>query len=464
MKKITLSVAIILLLNISNTTPLSADMLESSKEYAKKAMFWKNEKIEYDFKHIYPKAFYKKSYFAPTAITVAVVGAIGVSYFTAGTGAPAAAAGVSTFASSLVGGGAGSYLAGLAAFGSYFGGGMVLGGAILNGIVLGSVAGGTLSLANMTIQQKAEATALITAMSMDGIVYFKNPETGLNEYRVRLEIPKNMGSEEVERLVDNIHESNEELVDALKDGDNTKQKVISESIKLYVNSAIELLEKKLSDSEFTQEDIIVLSIIAWREGNFELFDNAMSKMVNFKADNKGFVNYLLALNSLRKSDTKQAIVYLDKSIEENNYTLEQVVLKINILANTDFLKNQSKIEKLLQFGVDYFDSNMYATFLNLTSLYYRVGTVYFSNKKYTKAKEYYQKSFDELGLLQKNFFGKQLKHTIELAIANSLYSNEKKIKADKVYYRIIDDIDEEDGLMELDKIKKSYLGNNSKSL
>lgn len=462
MKKLSLSMTTALFLSISHPITLKADWIDTSKEYANKVNFWKNEKNEYGFKHIYPKAFYKKSYFAPTAITAAVVSAVAVSYFTAGTGAPAAAAGVSSLASSIAGGGAGSYLAGLYAVGSWFGGGMVLGGAILNGVVLGSMAGGTLTLANMTMLQKIEASALVTAMGMDGIVYFKNPETGINEYRVRLEIPKDLGSEEVRQIVDNIYEANEAIIDAVEDGDTIKQKAMSESIKLYTKSAIELLEKKLETNEFNQEDIIVLSVIAWRNGNFDIFEKAISKTDTFKAENKGFLHYLYALKSLKINNTEQAIIDLDKSLNENKYALEPVILKINILSNTNFLKNEVEIDKLIQYATENFDSDKYATFLNLTSLYYRAGTIYFSNKEFSRAKNYYQKSLDNLGLLQKNFFGKQLKHTIELAIANSMYKEGEEIKADKIYYGIINDINEEDDIAEIKKIKESYLGSNIK--
>ena len=372
---------------------------------------------------------------------------------------------MSTVATAIGGGSSGAYLAGLAAVGGFFSlgsGGMVLGAAILNGIVLGSVAGGTLSLANMTVQQKVEASTLVTAMGMDGVVYFKNPETGLNEYRVKLEIPKGVGSKEVKRIVDNIYDAREELIDALKDEDAIKQKAESDTVNLNTKSAIELFEKNMESSNLTQDDIVVLSVIAWKNGNFNLFKKGVSKILTFEAENKSFLYYLFALDSLRSNDIKQAIVYLDMTLNENKYILEPIVLKINILANENFLKNEIEINKVLQFGVKNFDSDKYATFLNLTSLYYRAGTVYFSNKKYAQAKENYEKALAELGLLQKNFFGKQLKHTIELAIANSLYSEGHEIKADKIYYGIISDIDEEEGKAELDKIRTSYLGKNVK--
>jgi len=459
-KTIQLSITVALLLNIAQPINLNADVLESSKKYAEKAMFWKKEKATYNFKDIYPKSFYKKSYFAPTAIAAAIAGGVAISFVTAGTGAPAAAVGVSSFATAVAGGGAGSYLAGLAAVGSWFGGGMVLGGAILNGIVLGTMVGAPAALANMTIQQKVEASALITAMGMDGIVYFKNPETGKNEYRIRLEIPQDIGSKEVKKIVDNIYSTNKDLMDAVKNNDATRQKAINESIKLYVKAAMELLKSKISTNNFKQDDLIVLSVIAWRNGNFDMFEKAIAK-VNLTIDNRGFTSYLKALDYLKNNDIKNTLALLDKSRSINSYALEPIILKINILSNEDFAKNEIEIDKLVQYAATHFDADKYSTFLNLTSLYYRVGTIYFSNQKYAQAKAYYQKSFDDLGLLQKNFFGKQLKHSIELAIANSLYAAGEDLKADKIYFGIIDDIDDagdKDGLAEFKKIKESYIG------
>ena len=457
--KMSLIVAMILA-NTAISINLHADYLETAKAYGEKVKFWKDEPMKYNFKDIYPKEFYKKSYFAPTAIAVSIAGGVAFSYFTAGTGAPTAAAGVSTVASMVAGGGAGSYLAGLATVGSWFGGGMVLGGAILNGIVIGSAVGGTLTLGSMTALQVIEASSLMTAMSMDGIAYFKNPETGKNEYRVRLEIPKDIGSKEVRQIVENYYEANEALIDTIQNGDHTKQTASDVAIKLYTNAAVKLLEQKITDNNLSSDDSVVLSVIAWRNGSFDAFEKGMLQIEKLDTKNKSFTDYLMALKYLKNSDIDNALLYLHKSIESNDYTLEPIILKINILSNLDFAKHEIEIAELVKSATDNFDSDKYATFLNLTSLYYRVGTIYFVNKKYAQANEYFQKAYDELGFLQKKFFGKELKHTINLAIANSLYSDGKKIEADKVYALIIGDIDEKESGEELKKIKDSYLGAN----
>jgi len=120
MKRISLSIILAVSLLSVN---VNASIWQDTKEYANKAMFWKSKHLEdIDFKHIYPKSFYKKSYFGFVITGAAVIGAGAFTYFTAGAGAPAAATGASTVAAWVAGGGAGSYMAGLSAIGSWFGG------------------------------------------------------------------------------------------------------------------------------------------------------------------------------------------------------------------------------------------------------------------------------------------------------------------------------------------------------
>ena len=103
---------------------------------------------------------------------------------------------------------------------------------------------------------------------------------------------------------------------------------------------------------------------------------------------------------------------------------------------------------------------LYSTSYSLSGVFYRVATFYFNNQRYASSKKYYEKAYDELGMLQKNFFGKELGHTIQLGIANALYKEGKNEKSLKVYTEIIEDIDEEK-LDEKKRIKEQYLGKKS---
>ena len=455
MKKIILSIITTISLLTVN---INAGMWQSTKEYANKGIFWKSKHLQdIDFKHIYPKKFYKKSYFGFMITGAVVVGAGAFTYFTAGAGAPAAATGASTVAAWVAGGGAGSYMAGLSAIGSWFGGNAILGAAILNGISIGTIGGGTSTFAALSILGKAGVMASVTAMSLDGVAYFANPTTGKLEYKIKVTIPKKLGSKDTRELVNNLYDTKNKINDALEDGSETEQKVLYYYKNQYNKDGIELLKHKLYLQD-NQEDLIVLGVIAWNNSEYKLFDQAISQINASKLDNTSFLNYLYALQNLSKDNTKKTLAYLDNSIDENPYAIEPVILYINILGNQDFIKNESKIESLVKSIEENYDSDKYATGYTLTGIYYRTATFYFTNKRYVKAKQYYEKAYTELGFLQKHFFGKQLKHTIQLGIANSLYAQNKIVNADGIYKDIIEDIDEENN-NERENVMQQYLGN-----
>lgn len=455
MKRIGLSLALtVSLLSINS----NAGLWYTTKEYVNKAMFWKSKHLsDIDFEHIYPKALYKKSYFGFIITGAAVVTAGAFTYFTAGAGAPAAATGVSSVASWVAGGGAGSYMAGLSTIGSWFGGNAILGAAILNGISIGALGGTTSAFSSLSILGKIGVMASVTATGFDGVVYFKNPDTKKLEYRVRVVIPKDLGSKKTRELVDKIYDTKEKINDALKNDDKTKQKIDSQLLNTYNKNAIKLLKQNVNEKD-NQEDLIVLGIIAWNNGEYELFDKAISKISTKKLDNKGFLYYLYALKYLYKNDIKNSKKYLEASIKENPYAVEPVILYINILGNQNFLANEFLIKMLINNLKKNYDSDKYATGYTLTSVYYRVATFYFINKKYTKAQEYYQKAYDNLSFFQKHFFSNRIKHIIKLNIANSLYAQNKKAKALEIYRDILDDIDK-DNKDEIRRIKEQFMGN-----
>jgi len=456
MKNKILKLSMVAILSIG--TYSNAGAWQSTKEVANSAMFWKSKHLEdIDFKHMYPKAFYKKSYFGFAITGAAIVGAGAFTYFTAGVGAPAAATGASTVATWVAGGGVGSYMAGLSTIGSWFGGNAILGAAILNGISIGTLGGGATTFAALSIIGKAGVMLSVTAMSLDGVAYFTNSTTNKLEYKVKVTVPKNIGSKKTRKLVDNIYNTKEEIIDAFSDGDKTKQKMLFDLNTQYNKDGIELLKTHLLRDD-NQEDLIVLSIIAWNNSEYELFDRAIENIDKSKLENTGFLYYLYALENLHKGKVDYALADLHNSIAENPYSIEPVILYINILGNQDFLKNELQIESMVKNIEENFDTDKYATGYTLTSVYYRVATFYFNNKRYVKAKQYYEKAYEGLGFLQKHFLGEQLKHTIQLGVANSLYAQGKIVNANEVYTSIIEDLDDED-LSEMKQITEQYLGN-----
>jgi tetratricopeptide (TPR) repeat protein len=483
MKKITLSILTIAVLYTSSTITAKANFWSETRDYILNKGDSKHlENI--DFATVYPKALWKKSYFGWILTGTAVIGAGAFSYFTAGAGAPAAATGVGSVAA-WVGGGSG-YMAGLSTIGSWFGGNAIIGAAVLNGLSIGAIGGGLgAKVATMSILAKIGMGVSVTALGLDGIAYFKNPETNQMEYGVRVIIPRDIGSQKVKDIVDKIYEAEDKKQEDREEQEDLKEDMYAaeknnnykkylklkkrlekkigaeksrfEDIEKYKNEAINILKNRRSLT-LNQEDLLVLSIIAADQREYDLFDITLSEINRSKLDKTGFLYYLDALNSLYHGNEVGSLSYLQSAMDSDKYALEPVALSINILGYGNFSKNELKIENLVKFAEDNFESNNYISPLSMVSIYYRVGTLYFLNHRYVKAREYYKKAEDKLGYFQKHLFAKQLKHTIELSIANSAYKEGKIDTANNLYKKIIKDIDEED-INEIKKIKALYLGN-----
>lgn len=428
-------------------------MWQDTKETLNKIAIWKSKHLKcVDFKHMYPKPLHEKSYFSFAITGAVVVGAGAFTYFTAGAGAPAAATGVSATASWISGG---SYMAGLSTVGGWFGGNAMLGSAILNGISVGVIGGTTTKFATLGILGKAGIIASVTAAGLDGVFYFSNPDTKQMEYKVRVTIPQDLGSKETRKLVDDIYEIEEEIAEAIEDDDTIKQLNLFQLRIDYKKKATKLLQKHLEKTD-NQEDLIVLCIMAWNNNELKLFNKAISKIDSSELKNMGFLNYLYALQELSKGNEAKALSYLQNSIDENSYAIEPIILSVNILGNNNFEANEQKILKLVEDADDNFDSDKYASNFGLVPLYYRVGTFYFNSKRYVKAEQFYQTAKDEMGILQRNFFGKKLVHIIDLGIANSLYGQGEKVKARKIYNDMTEDIDTDEEKIQL---VSQFIGN-----
>lgn len=435
---------------------LNAESLNTNKVMV--SMGLKSEHLEsFDYSSVYPKKFYQKSYFGLAVTGATIVGAGAFTYFTAGAGAPAAATGVSTVATWAGGGGAGSYMAGLSTVGGWFGGNAILGASILNGVSLGTVGGGVgnATFASLSILGKIGLYSAITASSLDGVFYWMNPETNQLEYKVKVSIPQKLGSKRTRELVDEITVINEKFNEAVENKDAINQKHLAMLKEENNRYSLELLESYLNQNENNQEDLLVLGMIAWNNGKYDLFSKVINKIDRTKLKNTSLLNYLEALYNLSKGNTEDAKEKLKNSMDENKFAIEPVILYINILANENFDNNEDKIiSKVNRIEKD-FDSDKYATEYSLVSVYYRLGTIYFNNKRYSEAKNYYEKAKDELNIYQ-TYFAKPLKHVVQLGIANSLYQESKSEEANKVYNELMKDIKEE---QEQEKIKSQYLGN-----
>jgi len=444
--------------------------------------------IDINFSDIYPKPFYQKKVF-PIVILISTAVVAGViTYVTAGAGAPVSAPFVSTVASWVGGGGAGSYMAGLSTIGGWFGGNAILGASILNGISI-AVTGTMGRWAALSVAQKVGVIASITSCALDGVYFFANPETGKLEYRVRVKIPEDIGSDDTKEIINKLYEIEEQIQDAYKDKNFDRVKILIDRKRHFTKEALTLLKSKIRKGK-NWEDFVVLGIVAWNNNKYKLFEEALFKLddilmksrkdqdtspifiptvafllhpdlyPSFKKANRdlGFFYYLYALKELYEGNLEEVKKNLLNAIMENEYALEPYLLYINILGNTNFYENREEIEMSVKLAEEKFDPDEYSTQYTLVSLYYRLATFYFLNGDYKRAERYYRKAFDELSILQKIFFGKQLKRLVQLGIANSLYAQGKVSEAHKIYNDIIEDIDK-DNKEERQMIESQYWGN-----
>jgi tetratricopeptide (TPR) repeat protein len=445
------------------SSTIQADLIGGIKDFGEKTMnkvgtLVNGEKhlSSLDYKSVYNKAFYKKSYFGFALTGAAIVGAGAFSYFTAGIGAPAAATGVSATASWIGGGGAGSYMAGLSTLGGWFGGNASLGAAILNGVSLGTIGGGLgtgATYTSLSVLGKVGVMATISASTLDGVFYISNPDTKQLEYRVKVAIPKDLGTGTVRTLVDKLYEIEEELVDTIENKKTVTQHHLGQLKNEYYRYAGDLLKYHL-DKTNSQEDLMVLGIIAWNSNDIEQFNLAINKIDKSKLDNTAFLNYLYALQSLGNGNIKKAKKHLQDSLDENKFALEPAILYINILGNEDFVKNENKILNIVEGVERYFDKDEYSTTYSKVSIYNRLASYYFLLKRYVKAEEYYGKAYDELNIVQE-FTENQLKHTILVNKANAIFAQGKTFKAKRFFNDFVNDIDEQ---KEKTRLTKQFLG------
>jgi hypothetical protein len=225
-------------------------------------------------------------------------------------------------------------MAGLSTIGGYFGGNAILGASILNGISLGTVGAGT-SYASLSLLGKVSIFTAISASSLDGVFYFSNPETNKLEYKIKVSVPKELGSKNTRDLVNDIYKTNDEFNQAVENNDPLRQKHFAEIKEANNKYALDLLEYFLNNQENNQEDLLVLGIIAWNNGKYEQFSNAMNKIYKSKLNNTSFYNYLMALSDLVNGKLEESKLKLQNSIDENKFikTINQLSPSLVYICN-----------------------------------------------------------------------------------------------------------------------------------
>jgi tetratricopeptide (TPR) repeat protein len=437
----------------------AASITDTTKEYANKAMIWKDSHLkEISFRTLYPKPIYKKSYFSYIILGTTIVIGIAASYFSMGTGAPAAATGVGTVASWVGGGGAGSYMAGLSTIGGVVGGNAVTGAVILNGLSYGIIGGTMGKFAALSAAAKFGVIANVTATMMDGVAILSKDDSGKLYYTIRLTPPRNLGGKKIRKLVDEIYENEEKKFNALENRDEVAAIRYKEDNDALMKSSEKLLSEVLASKKPSQEDILVLGIINYEAGNIKSFQKAIDKLskLELSSDRRSYIDYLTAISWLLDGNEMHALEFLEKSSRQEPYALEPQVLAINVLGS-NFQKNEDLIIKKIKFMEKNYDADKYSGHYSLLAPYYRLATIYYNKMNYSQAGKFYERALDQIGFIQGLFTnGENLKKQVKLGIANCYYQQGDKYKANELYTKITDGLKGE----ELRNIKAQYAGTN----
>ncbi|GEM_PF-1805281 len=451
-----------------------------------------NHLTEITFNKLFHKSFYQKSYFTPAVMGTSIVAAGAFTFFTAGAGAPAAAAGVGSVATAIGGGTAGAYMAGLSTIGGLFGGNAILGAAILNGIsigTIGGVAGATGAAVKLSFAAK---TATLASIGFTGVAFLPENENGSGKYIFDLRIPhKEIGSGTLRKLIQNVEETQENLNDALTDGNGTKTDILMEQRQSYYNQAnkmlklelqkptiytpnmtIEDLDKLIHKSYLFQspEDLIVLSVIAYRSGEFNLFQKgiqaAKKNIILFKDEaniKDSYLSYLEGVAELSKEepDIDYAKQKFTQSWQEEPYALEPAVALITTLGN-GIKEDRVKLAEVAQItkqAIDQFDSDKYVPRVTEVGTYFNTATIYLRANDYSSALKYYQLANNSIGFIARHSPGEastDMVNNIRIMEAICLFELKKGAKAAEIFNDIMADY--KDSPEKAEQFKAIYQG------
>ena len=413
--------------------------------------------LKMGFSDVFDRKFYEKKYFgiAITGASIALAGAY--SYFTAGAGAPSAAAGVSTVASWVGGGGAGSYMAGLSTIGGVFGGNAMVGAAILNGISLGTIGGGA---AFSTLPRYGQAMVLtnVSATMLDGYSAFSDPKTKSLEYRVALAIPKSIGSKGMQAFVTELRDLVAEERDLGKKLDQLAEKHVTESgsskssesmkeaegkllaaresRKILEGKVIALAERAAKVGD-TGEDLVLLAVLSKNLGRSDLFAQLIRKVSTKSVKDAGYVDYLNAVSKIEEKKLEDATELLKQSWTRNPYAIEPPILLVNILGQKNFVGNEEKILETMARTEKRFDGDKYITPFSLVSMHYRIGTLALQHKKFSQAEAQFNRAHDRRSVWKKHIASDDFDNMIDIGRANAVYGQGRKAEATDLMEKIL---------------------------
>ncbi|MGM0632063.1 MAG: tetratricopeptide repeat protein [Pseudomonadota bacterium] len=255
---------------------------------------------------------------------------------------------------------------------------------------------------------------------------------------------------------DNLSEPDEDGYETAQNIDQLKREIkglkedrkeISDQLKSLRNDQVTSLKSTLDENQarHRQEDILSQSLIAWNDLEYNLFQRAVASLDPEDLPDTSFYHYLQALSAMVDGSSELADRHLSNAMLAGPYALEPVILRA-ILLGADFDRNEHRLDELAFFAENHFDSGEYQTGLKLTSLYFRLGGIYFQNGRYEKAKTYFEKAHSELGVFQRNrWLGRgEVSNLIRVNIANTEHELGNIDEADETMDEITEDMGEEE--------------------
>ncbi len=423
---------------------------------------------ELRFENIYQRPFWKNDTVFWSAIAVASAGAAAFTVYTAGTGAPAAGAGVSYIASQLVaGGGAGSYMAGLATVGTWFGGNAITGAAILNASSAAALgyAGKAAAIKGISATTILVLTSA-TRLGEFGFMYLSYKEKNEATPIIQIIPSGTFGSGAIEQLLTSLKDSNNQFTSTLAKNKQIKtqldasfsqaNKVIAEEYQSQPQLQIEmkkhLIEVQELNKKFFEKDKVIESkrlnnsykIIIQK--THQIIDNYLTNKESISArndavmgsillhslgytqdfvkyikqfkvinQNESFLLYLKAVAYLIDKDFKLAKQYALQAIDSEPETIEPIMILIMALDGLDQYQQAFETEILLE---ETFDNDHYETQNSLITAYNLLGDIANARQLPQTAAKFHKKAFNNMSYL---FSKKDTKAFICLKIANDYH-------------------------------------------
>ena len=404
------------------------------------------------FSNTYPKAFYETDKFTYAVIATSVAAAATVTVMTAGAGAPAVVPGTSSLIVLVGGGGQGAYMAGLSTIGSLIGSNAVGGAAILN--ATGAIIGVPAATKSVAFGSLAFKTMIgVSAAAYDGILIGENKVTGDLTFVTELRLPTEIGSGWVQDLVTSVYDNEENAGKALNKGNDADFERYLSYQQADLRRGVRALERcwtpvtDCSSQLLTRDDLITLAIMAYRAGRFDLFHQTIDYLKRQTVDTDkthSFLNYLYATSLLMQSKLDEARPVLLEAIDQERNAIEPALLYIVYLAYDGFEKHEAEIESRVRILKRKFKDDSYDTGYSLATVYFRLGTIYATNGRHSRAIEHLERARSELNYVQKwpifaRIMNQQFRVDIELAMANSYFLSGKKTRAGELFEKLYED-------------------------